>query len=69
MFMLFYCNLFYNVMQVKLKDGCPLPTVDVLWSTYAYPMTRLWSQLYLSRMQKFSVLTSQDPTYVNLGDD
>ena len=69
MYMLFYCNLFYNVMQVKLKDGCPLPTVDVLWSTYAYPMTRLWSQLYLSRMQQFPVLTSQNPTYVNIEDN
>ena len=30
MYMLFYCNLLYNVMQVQLKDDCPLPTVDIL---------------------------------------
>jgi len=75
--MLFYCYLFYynvndniiNVMHVKFKDGCPLPTVDILWSTYAYPVARLWSQFYLSKMQNFSILTSQDPTYVYLRED
>jgi len=56
-------------MHVKFKDGCPLPTVDILWSTYAYPVARLWSQFYLSKMQNFSILTSQDPTYVYLRED
>ncbi|XP_014511709.1 uncharacterized protein LOC106770412 [Vigna radiata var. radiata] len=44
----------YNVILVKLQEGCPLPMVTIISSTHCYPQARAWSSMYTSRMQKFS---------------
>ena len=36
-----YINMNVNYFQVKLRDGSPLPTEDMLWSKYCYPEARL----------------------------
>ncbi|XP_014522311.1 uncharacterized protein LOC106778829 [Vigna radiata var. radiata] len=58
----------YNVILVKLQEGCPLPMVNIISSTYCYAQARAWSSMYTSRMQAFAQLMNVSKSYVDLGD-
>ncbi|XP_068486332.1 uncharacterized protein [Phaseolus vulgaris] len=40
-----------HFVQVKLKDGCPIPPTDILWASHRYPAAQTWSTYYTSRIQ------------------
>ncbi|XP_052736682.1 uncharacterized protein LOC128197877 [Vigna angularis] len=54
--------------RVKLQEGCHLPMVNIISSTYYYPEARAWSSIYTSRMQAFAKLMGVTTSYVDLGD-
>ncbi|XP_052728461.1 uncharacterized protein LOC128195266 [Vigna angularis] len=57
-----------NRYNVKLQEGCPLPTVNIMSSTHCYPEARAWSSIYTSRMRAFEQLMDITTSYVDLGD-
>ncbi|XP_052734262.1 uncharacterized protein LOC128196755 [Vigna angularis] len=57
-----------HFVQVKLQEGCPLPTVNIMSSTHCYPEARAWSSIYTSRMHAFEQLMDITTSYVDLGD-
>ncbi|XP_052730513.1 uncharacterized protein LOC108324532 [Vigna angularis] len=57
-----------HFVQVKLQEGCPLPTVNIISSTHCYPEARAWSSIYTSRMHAFEQLMDITTSYVDLSD-
>ncbi|XP_052732451.1 PKS-NRPS hybrid synthetase cheA-like [Vigna angularis] len=57
-----------HFVQVKLQEGCSLPTVNIMSSTHCYPEARAWSSIYTSRMHAFEQLMDITTSYVDLGD-
>ncbi|XP_052723733.1 uncharacterized protein LOC128193696 [Vigna angularis] len=57
-----------HFVQVKLQEGCPLPTVNIMSSTHCYPEARAWTSIYTSRMHAFEQLMDITTSYVDLGD-
>jgi len=46
----------FDYLQVKLQDGCPIPSTDMCWSTHYYPIAKAWTSPYISHMQVFTQL-------------
>jgi len=44
---LIYQHIYY--LQVHLKDGCPIPMVDIISYTYCYPEAQTWFAFYANR--------------------
>jgi len=55
-------------LQVKLRDGCPLPTIDIFLSMYC-PEAKLWSSYCVGQMQSFTQMLGVNASYVNIVDD
>ncbi|XP_068471557.1 uncharacterized protein [Phaseolus vulgaris] len=47
-----------HFVQVKLKDGCPIPPTNILWASHRYPAAQTWSTYYTSRIQVYTQLMS-----------
>ncbi|XP_068471255.1 uncharacterized protein [Phaseolus vulgaris] len=47
-----------HFVQVKLKDGCPIPPTDILWASHRYPAAQTWLTYYTSRIQVYTQLMS-----------
>ncbi|XP_068498050.1 uncharacterized protein [Phaseolus vulgaris] len=47
-----------HFVQVKLKDGCPIPPTDILWASHRYLAAQTWSTYYTSRIQVYTQLMS-----------
>ncbi|XP_068475180.1 uncharacterized protein [Phaseolus vulgaris] len=47
-----------HFVQVKLKDGSPIPPTDILWASHRYPAAQTWSTYYTSRIQVYTQLMS-----------
>jgi len=58
-----------HLLAVHLKDGCPIPMVDIISSAHCYPEVRAWSAFYANRMQTFVHLMGVNTSYVDLGMD
>ncbi|KAH1203059.1 hypothetical protein GmHk_17G049385 [Glycine max] len=55
--------------KVYLKDHCPLPPPELLWSNNCYSQAKQWTTPYISRMQQYTSLMSFKRHYVNLNED
>ncbi|XP_027922988.1 uncharacterized protein LOC114180893 [Vigna unguiculata] len=58
-----------HFVQVRLQEGCPLPTVDIISSSNRYPKAKGWASFYRDRMQAFLDLHIVDRSYVDLMED
>ncbi|XP_027940130.1 uncharacterized protein LOC114194217 [Vigna unguiculata] len=58
-----------HFVQVRLQEGCPLPTVDIILSSNCYPKAKGWASFYRDRMQAFLDLHVVDRSYVDLMED
>ncbi|XP_027940216.1 uncharacterized protein LOC114194289 [Vigna unguiculata] len=56
-------------LLVRLQEGCPLPTVDIISSSNCYPKAKGWASFYRDRMQAFLDLHVVDRSYVDLMED
>ncbi|XP_027926093.1 uncharacterized protein LOC114183319 [Vigna unguiculata] len=59
----------FHFVQVRLQEGCPLPTVDIISSSNCYPKAKGWTSFYRDRMQAFLDLHIVDRSYVDLMED